>query len=39
MLVRATLDERVFDARDVGSVLEVIAEVPRSRERKQYVPS
>jgi len=38
MLVRATLDDRVFDARDLGGALLVLAQVPRHRERKHYVP-
>lgn len=39
MLVRATLDDRVFDARDLGAALHVLAQVPRNRERKHYVAS
>ncbi|HVY30997.1 MAG TPA: hypothetical protein VHB79_30780, partial [Polyangiaceae bacterium] len=39
MLVRATLDDRVFDARDLGGSLLVMAQVPRHRERKRYVPA
>lgn len=39
MLVRATLDDRVFDARDLGASLLVLVQVPRHRERKRYVAS
>jgi hypothetical protein len=38
-LIRAAFDDRLFDARDAGSVLEVLSEVPRGRERKAYVAS
>jgi hypothetical protein len=36
---RATLDDRVFDSRDLGAALQVLAQVPRNRERKHYVAS